>query len=56
MTGPIRYWHVGDIKQTFARFLAAGAEEIQAVSDLGGRLIATVKDADGNIIGLIQPA
>jgi hypothetical protein len=31
--------------------------EQQAVSDVGGgRLIASVKDADGNIIGLIQSA
>jgi hypothetical protein len=28
---------------------------VQAVKDVGGgKLIATVKDADGNLIGLIQ--
>jgi len=56
MTGPVGYWQVDDIKQTVAQLVGAGAEEQQAVSDLGGRLIATVRDADGNIIGLIQPA
>jgi hypothetical protein len=33
----------------------AGAEAQQAIKDVGGgKLIASVKDADGNIIGLIQ--
>ncbi|MCU1664922.1 MAG: glyoxalase [Pseudonocardia sp.] len=35
----------------------AGAEVQQQVRDVGaGRLIASVKDADGNVIGLVQPA
>jgi predicted enzyme related to lactoylglutathione lyase len=55
MTGPIGYWHVDDINDAVAQLLAAGATEQQAVSDVGGsRLIASVKDADGNVIGLIQ--
>jgi predicted enzyme related to lactoylglutathione lyase len=37
--------------------LAAGAEPLQAVKDVGGgKLIASVRDADGNVIGLVQPA
>lgn len=37
--------------------LEAGAETVQDVRDVGGdKLSATVKDADGNVIGLIQPA
>ena len=56
MTGPVGYWHVDDIKQTIADLLAAGAEEQQAVTDFGGRLVGSVKDADGNVIGLIQAA
>jgi predicted enzyme related to lactoylglutathione lyase len=33
----------------------AGAETQQAINDVGGgKLIASVKDTDGNIIGLIQ--
>jgi hypothetical protein len=35
--------------------LDAGAEVHQAVKDVGGgKLIASVKDADGNVIGLLQ--
>ncbi len=56
MTGPIDYWQVNDIKKSLQLFLAAGAQVQQEVKDVGGgRLIASVKDADGNIIGLIQP-
>ena len=56
-TGPVGYWNVGDIAQTLAGLLEAGAEVLQDVQDVGeGKLIATVKDADGNIFGLIQPA
>ena len=56
MTGPVGYWHVDDINERFERLLAAGAEVQHAVRDVGGgKLIATLKDGDGNIIGLIQP-
>jgi hypothetical protein len=35
--------------------LDAGAEAHQGVRDVGGgKLLASVKDADGNVIGLIQ--
>ena len=55
MTGPVGYWHVDDIKESLKLLLDAGAEVQQAISDVGGgKLIASVKDADGNIIGLIQ--
>ena len=55
MTGPVSYWHVDDIKESVKQLLQAGAQEQQAVSDVGGgRLIASVQDADGNVIGLIQ--
>lgn len=57
MTGPVGYWHVADIKSSLQALLAAGAEAQQEVTDVGGgKLIATVKDADGNVIGLLQPA
>jgi predicted enzyme related to lactoylglutathione lyase len=56
MTGPVGYWHVDDINERLERLLAAGAEVQLAVRDVGGgKLIATLKDGDGNIIGLIQP-
>lgn len=55
MTGPVGYWHVDDIQESLKLLLDAGAETQRAVSDVGGgKLIASVKDADGNIIGLIQ--
>jgi predicted enzyme related to lactoylglutathione lyase len=57
MTGPIGYWHVSDINESLKAVLDAGAETVQAITDVGGgRLVATAKDADGNIIGLLQPA
>jgi predicted enzyme related to lactoylglutathione lyase len=55
MTGPVPYWHVSAIKNTLSALLDAGAELLQDVQDVGGgRLIASVKDADGNLIGLLQ--
>jgi predicted enzyme related to lactoylglutathione lyase len=57
MTGPVGYWHVDDIRRSVQALLDAGAEAQQEVRDVGGgKLIASVKDADGNVIGLIQPA
>jgi len=55
MTGPVAYWHVDDIRKSVHLLLEAGAQAQQEVKDVGGgKLIASVKDADGNVIGLIQ--
>jgi predicted enzyme related to lactoylglutathione lyase len=55
LTAPIGYFHVADIRQRLGELLAAGAEEHQPVRDVGGgRLIASVRDADGNVVGLLQ--
>ncbi len=55
MTGPVGYWHVNDIQTSLQQLLEAGAQVQQAVQDVGGgKLIASVKDADGNITGLMQ--
>jgi len=55
MTGPTAFFHVADIKARLAALLEAGAQTVQDVRDVGGgRLIATVEDADGNAIGLLQ--
>jgi predicted enzyme related to lactoylglutathione lyase len=55
--GSVGYWQVEDINAKVQELLAAGAEEHEAVKDAGnGSLIASVKDADGNVIGLIQPS
>ncbi|MDQ6922185.1 MAG: glyoxalase [Candidatus Dormibacteraeota bacterium] len=54
-SGPIGYWEVEDINATLQSLLGAGALTQQEVKDVGGGLlIATVKDADGNILGLRQ--
>jgi predicted enzyme related to lactoylglutathione lyase len=54
-TGPIGYWAVEDIKQGLQQLVDAGAQVHQDVQDVGGgKLIAWVKDADGNLTGLVQ--
>jgi len=56
MTMPVAYYNVTDIRKSLQLLLlAAGTQIQQDVKDVGGgKLIATVKDIDGNIIGLIQ--
>lgn len=55
MTGPVGFFHVSDIKKTLQSLLDAGAQPQQEAKDVGGgKLIAYVKDPDGNSIGLIQ--
>ena len=55
MTGPLGYWHVSDVNASVAQLVANGAEHAQPVTDVGGgKLIASVKDPDGNVIGLLQ--
>ncbi|MEH0581117.1 MULTISPECIES: VOC family protein [Streptomyces] len=55
MTGPVPYWHVTDLRDRLAALVAAGAELLQDAQDVGnGRLIAFVKDTDGNLVGLLQ--
>ncbi len=49
------YYHVDDIKKSLQLLVDAGAKTLQEIKDVGGgRLIAYVKDENGNIIGLIQ--
>ena len=55
MTSPVAYWHVSDIEAKLAELTAAGAVVKDAVRDVGhGRLVATVTDPDGNVLGLLQ--
>jgi len=50
MTGRWPYWHVTDIRPPSKALLGAGAVAQQEVKDVGGgKLIASVKDADGNV-------
>ena len=55
MTSPIAYWHVADIEAKLADVIAAGATVKEPAHDVGGgRLVATVTDPDGNVLGLLQ--
>jgi len=55
MTSPVAYWHVADIEAKLAEVTAAGATVKDQVRDVGGgRLVATVTDVDGNVLGLLQ--
>ncbi|GIF53194.1 putative enzyme related to lactoylglutathione lyase [Asanoa ferruginea] len=55
LTGPTAYWHVADIEAKIAEVVAAGAKIKDAAKDVGGgRLVATITDPDGNVLGLIQ--
>ncbi|OLB64496.1 MAG: glyoxalase [Actinobacteria bacterium 13_2_20CM_2_72_6] len=55
MTGPVCYRDVDDIHKSVAALVDAGAQVQQEVKDVGGgKLIAWLKDADGNVIGLAQ--
>ncbi|WP_019630028.1 VOC family protein [Actinomadura atramentaria] len=55
MTSPVAHWHVQDIKAKIDEVTAAGATVKDEPRDVGGgRLVATVTDPDGNVLGLIQ--
>lgn len=55
MTAPVAYWHVSDIEAKLAELTAAGATVREPAHEVGGgRLVATVTDTDGNLLGLIQ--
>ena len=48
-------YHVDDIHKSLKSLVDAGATTIQEIKDIGeGGLIASVKDADGNRVGLFQ--
>jgi predicted enzyme related to lactoylglutathione lyase len=55
MTSPVAFWHVDDIQAKLAEVTAAGATVKEAPHNVGGsRLVATILDPDGNVLGLIQ--
>ena len=55
MTSPVTFWEVSDIEAKLAEVTAAGATVQEAAHDVGGgRLVATVTDPDGNVLGLLQ--
>jgi predicted enzyme related to lactoylglutathione lyase len=54
MTSPVAYWQVADIEAKLAEVTAAGATVKDPPRDVGGRLVATFTDLDGNVLGLMQ--
>jgi predicted enzyme related to lactoylglutathione lyase len=55
LTSPVAYWHVDDIEAKLAEVTAAGATVKDPASEVGGgRVVASVVDPDGNVLGLIQ--
>jgi predicted enzyme related to lactoylglutathione lyase len=55
MTSPVVYWHVSDIEAKLSEVTAAGATVKDAPRDVGGgRLVASVTDPDGNVLGILQ--
>ena len=55
MTSPVAFWQVTDIEAKLAEVTAAGATVSEPAHDVGGgRLVATVIDPDGNVLGLLQ--
>jgi predicted enzyme related to lactoylglutathione lyase len=55
MTAPVPYWLVDDINKAIEQLVAAGATVQQPPRDVGGgKQVASVKDADGNVTGLMQ--
>ena len=57
MSSPVAYWHVADIEAKLAEVTAAGATVQEPAHEVGGgRLVATVTDPDGNVLGLLQDA
>ena len=57
LTGPTPYFTVDDIQASVQALVAACGQAVQDPRDVGGgRLVALVNDADGNVIGLSQDA
>ena len=55
MTSPVAFWHVPDIEAKLAEVTAAGATVKEPAHDVGGgRLVASITDPDGNVLGLVQ--
>ena len=55
MSSPVAYWEVADIEAKLAEVTAAGATVKRSPRNVGGgRLVASITDPDGNVLGLLQ--
>jgi predicted enzyme related to lactoylglutathione lyase len=55
LTSPVAYWEVPDIEARIAEVVAAGGTVQEPAHEVGGgRTVASVVDADGNVVGLLQ--
>jgi predicted enzyme related to lactoylglutathione lyase len=55
ITSPVAFWHVHDIEAKLAEVTAAGATVVEPAHDVGGgRLVASITDPDGNVLGPLQ--
>ena len=55
MSSPVAYWKVADIEAKLTELTTAGATVKEPARDVGGgRVVATVTDPDGNVLGLTQ--
>jgi catechol 2,3-dioxygenase-like lactoylglutathione lyase family enzyme len=52
--GPVAFHHVDDIEATIAALTEKGASVERSPHDVGGPVIATLRDNDGNLFGLYQ--
>ena len=53
--GTTAFYHVSDIKQSLQSLQDTGSQVLREINDVGGgRLVASVRDPDDNIIGLVQ--
>jgi len=50
---PLEFWSVADVKTALREFVEAGATVHEEPKNVGGGLlVASIKDADGNLIGV----
>src|SRR3954447_26942613 len=55
LTSPVPYWHVDDIEAKLADVPTAGGTVKVPPNEVGGgRVVASLIDPDGNVLGLIQ--
>lgn len=55
LTAPLGYFQVEDIQDSLKSLVEAGSSIVSPARDVGkGLLVASVKDVDGNVIGLRQ--